>query len=549
MSRARRHPLITGTRVTSLGTLASRLSGVLREAATGALFGVVGKGPAKGIADAFLFAFRIPNLFRQLFGEGALTASYLPVLTGHLEDDPHRARHLSSVVVALLAAILAGVAAFGELVLGLVWLIWGDSSRVELLVGLAAVMMPYVVLICVAAQLSTMLYAHQRFAVPALAPVMLNIIWLVTAWVGYKWLPGRQIAQAYLLAVGVIVSGVAQVAMHLPTLRRLGYRFDYNWSAAREGIMQIGRNMAPTFVGLSVLQINTFVNTLIAWGLVAADNSQTIAWLGHVEYPMRQGAVAALYYSDRLCDFTLGIVGLPVAVAIFPLLCHHAARGDHEQMGADMTLGLRLVLCLSIPAGIGLILLAHPITQLVFQRGNFSPKDTDRVAWLINYYAAGIWANCAWPVVVRGFYALNDYRTPVRIGVWAVILNLVLNLTLIWPLAEAGLALSTTIATVVQLFILMAVFSRRQAPLHWPALAATTVRAILASLAMAGVVHFALPYMPSGGSLISRGVQVGVPIALGAAAYGVAYLLLGGRELGMLWSGQVEDQQPSISDR
>jgi putative peptidoglycan lipid II flippase len=541
--------LIAGTVITSLGTLASRLSGLLREMATGALFGVVGKGAGKGVADAFLFAFRIPNLFRQVFGEGTLTASHLPVLTGHLENDPDAARHLSSVVVTLLAALLTGFAAVGELLLGSIWLIWGDSPRVELLLGLSAVMMPYVVFICVAAQLSTVLYAHQRFTVPALAPVVLNVVWLIAAWVGNEWFPQKQIVQAFVLAVGVIISGLAQVAVQLPTLRRLGFRFDYNWffarngvwSSARNGVMEIGRNMAPTFVGLSVLQINTFVNTLIAWGLAAAGGPQTISWLGGVDYPMQQGAVAALYYSDRLCDVALGIVGLPVAVAIFPLLCRHAVRGDHRQMGADMTLGLRLVLCLSIPAGVGLMLLAEPITRLLLQRGNFSPEDTVRVAWLIDYYGAGIWANCAWPVVVRGFYALSDYRTPVRVCVWVVSLNLLLNLTLIWPLAEAGLALSTTIATVVQLLILMAIFSRRQAPLNWRALVATSVRAILATTAMAGAVYFILPYMPTSDTLLAKSTHVGVSVLLGAVTYCLAYLLLGGRELGMLWSGNVED--------
>jgi putative peptidoglycan lipid II flippase len=541
--------LITGTVVTSLGTLASRLSGVLREVATGALFGVVGSGAGRGVADAFLFAFRIPNLFRQLFGEGALTASHLPVLTGHLENDPDAARHLSSVVVTLLAALLTGLAAVGELLLGLIWLIWGNSPRVELLLGLSAVMMPYVVLICVAAQLSTILYAHQRFAVPALAPVTLNVVWLIAAWIGSVWFPQKQVAQAYVLAVGVIVSGLAQAAVHLPTLRRLGFVFDYNWFftrngvwlSARKGVMQIGRNMTPTFVGLSVLQINTFVNGLIAWGLAAAGGSQTIAWLGGARYPMQEGAVAALYYSDRLCDIALGVLGLPVAVAIFPLLCRHAARGDHRQMGKDMTLGLRLVLCLSIPAGVGLMLLAKPITQLVLQRGNFTSEDTVRVAWLIDYYGAGVWANCAWPVVVRGFYALNDYRTPVRVAVWVVGLNLLLNLTLIWPLAEAGLAISTTVATVVQLFILMAIFSRRQAPLAWPALAATSVRAVLATAAMAAAVCLILPYMLIRDTFVAKAIHVGVPILLGAGTYCGAYLLLGGRELGMLWSGKVED--------
>lgn len=540
MSGKRRHPLIAGTIVTSLGTLASRLLGLLREMATGALFGLVGKG---GVADAFLFAFRIPNLFREVFGEGALSVSYLPVLTGHLENDPHAARHLSSVVVTLLAALLTMVVAIGELLLGLVWFIWGHSAQVQLLAGLAAVMLPYLVLICVAAQLGTMLYAHQRFAVPALAPVTLNIVWLLAAWLGYHRFPNNQIAQAYVLAIGVIISGVIQVAVFLPTLHRLGFRFDYNWASARDGVIQIGRNMMPTFIGLSILQINTFINGSIAWGLASTKGGpQAFSCLGHpVVYPIQQGAFAALYYSDRLCDITFGIVAIPVAVTIFPLLCQHAARGDHRQLGSDMTLGLRLILSLSIPAGIGLMLLAEPITRLFLERGAFRPEDTIRVARLIHCYAIGVWANCAWPVVVRGFYALGDYRTPVRVGVSVVSLNILLNLMLIWPLAEAGLALSTTIVTVVQLSILTTLFARRQAPLGWRALTATTIRAVLASGAMAAVVWALFPYLPKADTLLAKSVVVAVPVLVGAATYGVAYLLLGGREFGMLWSGGGED--------
>jgi putative peptidoglycan lipid II flippase len=231
---------------------------------------------------------------------------------------------------------------------------------------------------------------------------------------------------------------------------------------------------------------------------------------------------------------------LPVAVAIFPLLCRHADRKDHRQLGVDMTLGLRLVFLLSIPASVGLILLAQPITRLLFQAGNFTSDDTVRVAWVIDFYAAGVWANCAWPVLVRGFYALNDYRTPVRVGAWVVGLNLLLNLTLIWPFAEVGLAISTTVATVVQLFILTAIFSRRQARLVWRQLAATALRASMATAAMAGVVYLALPYMPSGDRLASQAMRVAAPVVLGAAAYCGAYLLLGGRELGMLLTGKVD---------
>ena len=532
----KRHPLISGTRVMSLGTLASRVLGMLRDMATAALLGLAGKG---GVADAFWFAFRIPNLFRELFGEGALSSSYLPVLTAQVENDRDVARQLSTVVVTLLAVLLTGLVAVGELLLGLIWFFWGGGPWIDLLVGLSATMLPYLLLICVAAQLSTMLYAAGHFAVPALAPMTLNIIWLAAAWIGARWFTGDQVAQAYLLAAAVIVSGVAQILVHLPMLRRLGYHFDFNWSAARAGVVRIGRNMAPAAFGLAILQVNMFISIFIAMGLASApDGPQTISWLGGVHYPMREGAVAALYFGDRLCSIPFSLVGWPVAVAIFPLLSRHAARGDRRLMGDDMTLGLRLVLCLSVPAGVGLALLAQPITRLLFERGSFTADDTVRVAWVTVGYAVGVWANCAWPVIVRGFYAVHDFRTPVRIGVWIVAINVLLNVTLIWPLAEAGLALSAATAGVVQLLALIAVFSRRLAPLGWRSLGVTAVRSVLATAAMGVVVYFVLAKMPEGSAIWSQIARVVASIAAGTATYVVAYLLMGGRELGMLVHGK-----------
>ena len=217
---------------------------------------------------------------------------------------------------------------------------------VDLLMGLSAVMLPYLLLICVAAQLTTMLYAAQHFTVPALAPAMLNIVWLIAALVVAPWFAPNQVAQAYVLAVAVLVAGVAQVAVQLPMLRRLGFHFDYNWSAAREGLMQIGRNMAPMLVGLAVTQINTFIDSLIAWGLAAAAGWAADDLLAGRSGPLSDAAGRRgrplLRRSDS-ASFRLGIVGMAVAVAIFPLLSRHAARGDRRQLGADMTLGLRLV--------------------------------------------------------------------------------------------------------------------------------------------------------------------------------------------------------------
>jgi putative peptidoglycan lipid II flippase len=536
MSGRTRHPLIAGTVVTSLGTLACRMLGLLRDMATASLLG------CGGVMDAFVIAFRIPNLFRRLFGEGALTASYLPVLTSHLESDRQTAGQLASVVVTLLAVLLAGLVAAGELLLGLIWLVWGDVPGVPLLMGLSAVMLPYLLLICVAAQLTTMLYAAQHFTVPALTPAMLNIVWLMAAWCVAPRFAPDQAAQAYVLAAAVLVAGVTQVAVQLPTLRRLGYRFDYNWSAARAGLGQIGRNMAPMLIGLAVTQINTFNDSLIAWGLAAAkDGPQLIPWLGGaVHYPMQQGAVAAIYYGERMYEFPLGIVGTAVAVAIFPLLSRHAARGDRRQLGRDMTLGLRLILCLGVPAGAGLMLLAEPIPRLLFQHRQFAPEDTVRVARVIACYGAGVWAYCASQVIVRGFYAVNDCGAPVRVAAWVVGLNLALNLTLIWWWAEAGLAVATSLAAAVQVFVLTAMFARRHAPLGWRQLAITAGRTIGATLVMAALVVALRAQMPAADGLMNELLQVFLPIAAGGAAYCGTYRLLGGRELGMLMSGRDE---------
>jgi len=534
MSRAGRHPLIAGVRITSLGTLGRRILGLLRDRATASLLG------GGAVADAFVIAFRIPNLFRRLFGEGALTASYLPVLTAHLESDRQRARQLASVVVTLLAFFLAGLVAAGELAFAVVGWIWGDVPGVGLLLGLSAIMLPYMLLICIAAQLSTMLYAARHFTAPALTPAMLNVVWLAAAWGIAPWFAPDQVAQACVLAVGVVVAGIVQILVQLPALRRLGYHFDYNWSAAREGLGQIGRNMAPMFVGLAVTQINTFNDSLIAWGLAASpDGPATIGWLGDaVRYPMQQGAAAARYYGERLYEFPLGIVGTAVAVAIFPLLSRHALRDDRRRLGGDMTFGLQLVLCLGVPAAVGLAMLAEPIARLLFQSGQFGPAETARAARTIEWYAAGVWAYCASPVIIRGFYALNDCGTPVRLAAWMVGFNLALNLTLIWPMAEAGLAASTTIAAVVQTMLLATIFSRRRAPLAWRRLAATAARTVAAAAVMAVVVHATLVRSPIGDRLLDQFLRVGLPIAAGAAAYCTAYLLLGGRELGMLVVGR-----------
>ena len=461
------------------------------------------------------------------------------MLTSHLEKDQRSARQLASVVLTLLIVLLTGLVALGELLFWLIWLVWGDAPGVSLLMGLSAVMLPYLLLICVAAQLTTMYYAAQHFTIPAFTPMVLNVVWLAAAWGVAPLYAPNQADQAYVLAVGVLAAGVLQVAVQLPMLRRLGFHFDFNWAAAREGLRQIARNLAPMFVGLAVTQINTFNDSLIAWVLTARPGgARVISWLGGIHYPMESGSVAALYYGERLYEFPLGLIGTAVAVVIFPLLSRHAVRGDLRRLGDDMTFGLRLVLCVSVPAGLGLILMAQPVARLLFEHGEFTANDTLRTAGTITCYATGIWAYCATQVLVRGFYALNDAVTPVRVAAGMVGLNLLLNFTLIWPMGEDGLATSTAIAAAVQVFVLMGLFSHRWASLDQKALRIMAVRTLAASIAMAAVVLLLLQYTPTGAALTSQLIRVAVPITLGGTAYCLVYRLLGGRELGMLFKGK-----------
>lgn len=525
----KRHPLITGASITGLGTLASRSLGLVRDMATAALLGLAGGG----VMDSLVVGLRIPNLFRKLFAEGALSASYLPVLTRMLEKDRRHAWQLASVLLTCLAIFLILIVLIGEVICGLILFFWGDVPGMTLLIGLTATMLPYMIFICLAAQVAATLHTLSHFAAPALAPIMLNICWLFGIWVICPYYSSDQVAQAYVIAVCVVVAGVFQLAVQLPFLFGRGFRFDFNWSAGKDALAEVLRSMGPMVIGLAVTQVNTLMDSLIAWGLAAdPEGPERIAWLGDaVAYPMQQGAAAAVYYGERLYQFPLGILGIAVATAIFPLLSRHAVRGYREQLGADLTLGLRMVMMLGIPASAGLIFLAEPISSLLFQHGEFTAEDATRTARMIACYAVGVWAFCALPVIVRGFYALGDRVTPVRVGMLIVGLNLTLNLTLIWPFAESGLAISTAISAVLQVIILAAIFSRKKSRLYWRPLAATIARALVATSLMWIVGRATLDAIPTGEAISIRALRTVVPLSASVVVYLATYYFLGGREL------------------
>jgi putative peptidoglycan lipid II flippase len=537
-SNTQRRQLLSGARVTSLGTLISRVLGMVRDVVTAGLLGM----SSGGIMDAFVIAFRVPNLFRRLFGEGALTASYLPVLTARLEEDRAAAWRLASVTLTWLVIVLSGVVIVAEAVCGVLWMLYGDRPGMPLLLGLSAVMLPYMIFICAAAQVAATLHALSSFRVPAMVPIVLNVCWIAAALLIAPRFAGDKEAQAYVLAGCVLVAGVLQVAVQLPALRRHGFRYHYDMAATRDDMRRIVSSMGPMMLGLAVTQINTLADSLIAWALAAPEPAGPIAWLpGELMYPLTQGAASAIYYGERLYQFPVGILGIAVATAIFPLLSRHAARGDRARLGEDLTLGLRLVVYLALPATVGLVLLSEPITRLLFERGEWTAKDTPRTARMIAGYGLGVWAYCALPVIIRGYYAIGDRVTPVRVGLAMVALNLTLNLTLVWPLGEFGLAVSTAACASVQLIVLTALFSRRSSPLAWKPLGLTLVRTLPSAAVMAAAGYATLTAMPPGDLL-----RVAVTFTVCVTVFFLVSWLLGGREWTMLFGREGQETERKV---
>jgi len=535
---------MNGLRVVISSTLASRLLGAIRDTATASLFGL---GP---VMDAFSFAFRIPNLARRLFGEGALSAAFLPAFTRLYETsdplDRRPAWQLASAVFSLLAVVLTGLVLLVEAGLGL-WSLRGGGS--PLLLGLTATMLPYAVLICLAAQVSAVLHALGRFGWASFVPIVLNLCWLGGLWVASRAAPGDQVAQAYLMAGAILLAGVLQLALQVPELYRRGFRWSWHWQPVWTEVVAIGRAILPVTIALSITQINSVLDSGIAWLFSQpAGGSPDIPWWPGRTWPLQTGTVSALYFAERIYQFPLGVFGVALGTVLFPLLARHAARQQFDRLRDDLTLALRLVLVIGIPASLGLLAVAEPLTRLLLQHGKFTAADTARTAGMISAYSLGVWAYCGIPVLFRGCYALGDRRVPLQIGMLAVLSDTVLNLTLIWILAEQGLASSTALTAMAQFALLAWSLQRRLGRFDWRQLRSTALRAGLAGLLMWGACRGLqmvqpdwhtllagwLPGHPKWARIGSDLVGLVVPVLLGSTVYLLAAWALGIDELWLL---------------
>lgn len=521
---------LAGLRLIGILTLASRVLGMVRDIGMATLFG---NGV---ILDAFTVAFRIPNLARRLFGEGALTAAFLPEFVRESNRAGLAAAWtLTTAVLVQLARVLVVICLIAETVLVGLWWSGVAGPATGLLLGLTAILLPYLIAICLAAFFSAVLHAMGNFLWPALLPILLNLIWIAAIWLAAPLVETPE-AKIHLIAVCIVIGGVVQLMTPLPKLRRFGYRFVSDWRTATPRVRAIAAAMIPILLGLSVTQLNTLLDSLIAWGFSSPiDSPVSGEQVTSLRYPLRSGTAAALYLGQRLYQFPLGVFGVSLGTVLFPQFARHAAQKRFDLLSHDLTWGLRLVLAVGLPASAGLMLLASPLTSLLFEYGRFDRDDARQTAGMIFAYGSGVWAYCGLLIVHRGYYAIGDRRTPVRVGLVAVGVNIGLNFALMWWLSGAGLALATALAAMFQVAVLTALITRNGITVDWPEFNSTLLRALVATAVMALACAATSGLISSIDALpAARFLRVACPLAVSVLTYGAAAWILGMPELRLL---------------
>lgn len=433
----------------SLLTLASRVTGLVRDLLMASMFG------ANVLTDAFNVAFRIPNLFRRLFAEGAFSQAFVPVLAAHKaqhgDEDTHAL--VNAVATALFWALLL-TCVLG--VVGAPLLVWALASGLrqspegfDAAVFMTRWMFPYIGFMSLVALSAGVLNTWKRFGVPAATPVLLNLCMIAAAWLGAPQLAARGIEPIYAMVGGVMGGGVLQLAVQLPALRRLGLlpRIGMTWGRVRSawedpGVRRILTLMAPALLGVGVAQISLMINTQIASYLTP-------------------GSVTWLFYADRLMEFPTALLGVALGVVLTPQLSAAKAAGDGERYSAMLDWGLRIVVLLAVPCAVGLLTFATPLVATLFHHGALNDGDVRQISVALAGYGAGLLGLVAIKVLAPGYYASQDIRTPVRIAIVVLVATQIMNAALVPLLAHAGLALSIGLGALINALWLLTGLLRR----------------------------------------------------------------------------------------
>ncbi|MBF1163653.1 MAG: murein biosynthesis integral membrane protein MurJ [Dechloromonas agitata] len=493
-------------------TLLSRILGFVRDFVIARAFGA-------GMAtDAFFVAFKLPNLLRRMFAEGAFSQAFVPILGEYKNKrSEEETRTLVDHVASLLSMVLFAVTAIGIAAAPL--LVWisapgfsADAGKFELTVTLTRITFPYILFMSLVALAGGLLNSWSRFALPAFTPVLLNIAFIAMALFAAPYFDPPVLA----LAWAVFIGGLLQMAIQIPALKKISMlpRPTLNWRAAwaDPGVRRIATLMGPALIGVSVSQVSLLINTIFASFLTT-------------------GSVSWLYYADRLMEFPSGMLGAALGTILLPSLSRYHASENHVEYGKLLDWGLRLTLLLAAPAAVGLAILAVPLIATLFFHGAFSAEDVFRTREALVAYTIGLTGLILVKVLAPGFYARQNVRTPVRIALISLAATQVMNLAFIGWIGHAGLALSIGLAACLNAAMLYRGLRRMdiyQPQPGWPAFIA---KLFLALLVMAGVLWFGMGseagWLQAG--FLARSIHLAWLVPLGATAYFATLWLLGFR--------------------
>jgi putative peptidoglycan lipid II flippase len=489
-------------------TLVSRVLGFARDMVVALVFG------AGAITDAFFVAYRIPNMLRRLLGEGALSAAVVPIVTEYIArgSRPELVRMFRAVLgaAALVASAvtLLGLAATPWLVRVMAPGFTRDPGQAELTALLARVMFPYLLLVALSAVAMGALNAHGRFFAPALGPAVQNVGIIACV----ALLSTRVSPPILALALGVVLGGLGQLAVQVPGLRRSHCLVPPSSDVAHPAVRRVGRLLLPAVVGLASVQVNVFVNTLLA----------SLMPLGSISY---------LYYADRVMELPLGVFGIALASAALPTMARQASAGDPRALAGTLGFALRLSFFIAIPAALGLAILRTPIARVLFERGRFSAADTAGTAEALLWFAVGLAGMSGARIAAQTFYALQRPGVAVRMGVLSVIVNIAAAVVLMRPLHHAGLAAAAALAAYVNLGGLMWAARRWLGPIGGRALLATVTRTALASAPLSLVCFGSLWLWPAAPGVAVDVTWLLLTIALAGAGFVGAARGLGSPEV------------------
>jgi putative peptidoglycan lipid II flippase len=518
--------LVRSAGLIGLATMASRVLGVAREVVLAWVFG------AGTQMDAFNVAFRIPNLVRDLFAEGAMSAAFVPTFTRTLSSRGREAAwRLGNLVLNALLIVTGALVVLGIIFAApITHAIAGEEfaaipGKLELTTNLTQLMLPFLTTVAIAVAMMGMLNSLHRFFIPALSPAMFNIATILCAVLLAPVLSAVGLPPITSIAIGALIGGVGQIALQWPVLHREGFRYRPILDCKDPELREILRLMIPGTLGLAAVQINVFVNTYLAT-------------------TQPEGSVSWLSYAFRLMYLPIGLFGVSIATASLPVIARQAGEADRAAIRQTVSRGLRLMLMLNVPATVGLVVLAQPIVELIYERGRFGPADSVHTAAALMFYAPGLLGYSAVKIASPTFYSLKDSRTPVIVSSVSVAANLALNLWLVRIMSYRGLALGTSVAAVLNAVILLVLLGRRLEGLDSRRVLQSAAKVALASAFMGLAAGFTMQWLSS--VLVGIGFGVRLVRVCASIGVGVVALILSAR---LLQIGEVDEALERVRRR